>query len=130
VTAPLLRYLPVAAVLLAAACTTPIGSQGPGATHETPLGTVLVDANGMTLYTRDGDLPDRPACYDLCSLVWPFLEAAPGAQAHGDFSIVTRASGSRQWEYKRKPLYGYRLDSAPGDVGGDGVDGMWRVAKP
>jgi predicted lipoprotein with Yx(FWY)xxD motif len=122
--------LSAAALLLLVACTTPIGSAGPGATGETPLGPVLVDANRMTLYTRDGDLPDRPACYDLCALMWPFLEAAPGAQPHGDFTIVTRDRGSRQWAYKHKPLYGYRFDSKPGDVGGDGVDGMWRVARP
>jgi predicted lipoprotein with Yx(FWY)xxD motif len=41
-----------------------------------------------------------------------------------------RDGGSLQWQYKRKPLYGYRLDSAPGEVGGDGVDGLWHIAKP
>jgi len=124
------RSVLVGAALLLGACTTPIGSEGPGATRETPLGPVLVDANGMTLYTYDGDLPDRPSCYSLCVFMWPFLEAAPNAQPRGDFTIVNRDGGSRQWEYKRQPLYGYRLDSAPGEVSGDGVEGTWHVARP
>jgi predicted lipoprotein with Yx(FWY)xxD motif len=116
--------------LLLGACTTPIGSEGPGATRETPLGPVLVDAKGMTLYVHDGDLPDRPTCYALCILMWPPAEAPATAQPRGDFTVVNRDGGSRQWQYKRMPLYGYRLDSAPGEVGGDGVDGIWHAAKP
>jgi predicted lipoprotein with Yx(FWY)xxD motif len=120
----------VGAVLALAACTTPIGSDGPGPTRETPLGPVLVDANGMTLYIYDADLPDRPACYSLCALMWPPAEASTDAQPKGDFTIVNRDGGSRQWQYKHKPLYGYRLDSKPGEVSGDGVDGVWHAAKP
>lgn len=125
-----LRRLLASAVLLLGACTTPVGSEGPGATRETPLGPVFVDASGMTLYTYGGDLPDRPSCYGLCALMWPFLAAPTNAQPRGDFTIVSRDGGSRQWQYKRMPLYGYRWDSKPGDVGGDGIDGTWHVAKP
>lgn len=124
------RGLLAGAALLLGACSTPISGQGPGATRETPLGPVLVDAEGMTLYTHDGDLPDRPTCYGLCTLKWPPALAAPDAQPRGSFTIVSRDGGARQWQYKRMPLYGYRLDSAPGEVSGDGIDGIWHVAKP
>lgn len=120
----------LAAVVLLGACTTMVSGDAPGATRDTVLGPVFVDADGMTLYTYDGDLPDKPNCYTLCVMMWPALEAAPNAQPKGDFTIVNRATGTRQWEYKRKPLYSYRLDSKPGDVEGDGEDGRWHVAKP
>jgi predicted lipoprotein with Yx(FWY)xxD motif len=116
--------------LTLSACVTTPAANGPGATGDSLLGPVLVDAKSMTLYTYDGDLPDKPNCAGLCSLKWPALEAAPDAQPKGDFTIVNRASGTRQWEYKRKPLYGYQLDSKPGDVDGDGEDGTWHAAKP
>jgi predicted lipoprotein with Yx(FWY)xxD motif len=120
----------IGTVFLLAACVTTPAANGPGTTGDSLLGPVLVDAKGMTLYTYDGDLPDKPNCAGLCSLMWPSLEAAPDAQAKGDFTIVNRASGTRQWEYKRKPLYSYQLDSKPGDVGGEGKDGTWHAAKP
>lgn len=127
----ILRGMSVVGVaLILSACTTIASSDGPGATGNTPLGPVFVDACGMTLYTYDGDLPDKPNCAGLCALMWPPLVAMPEDQPKGDFTIVNRASGTRQWEYKRKPLYGYQLDSKPGDVGGDGEDGTWHAAKP
>jgi predicted lipoprotein with Yx(FWY)xxD motif len=46
----------------------------------------------------------------------------------GDFSIVTRSDGSRQWAYKGRPLYAYAGDQLRGDVHGTGVDKQWQVA--
>lgn len=117
------------ALLSLAACSTMPNISGPGATQSTAIGPVLVDGKGMTLYTYDGDLPDKPNCAGLCAVMWPYLEAAPDAQAKGDFTIVTRSGGARQWEYKHMPLYSYQMDSKPGDVEGDGDDG-WHAAKP
>ena len=115
---------------LLTSCTVVAPSGGPGVTQDTALGPVLVDAAGMTLYTYDGDLPDKPNCYSLCSVMWPALEAAADAQPKGEFTIVNRATGVRQWEYRRAPLYTYRLDSKPGDIDGDGEGGTWHAAKP
>jgi predicted lipoprotein with Yx(FWY)xxD motif len=56
--------------------------------------------------------------------------AAEGATPTGDFSLVTRGSGAKQWVYKGKLLYTYDGDSKPGDITGDGKDGVWHVAKP
>ncbi|MGH9149067.1 MAG: hypothetical protein ACRD0F_01860, partial [Acidimicrobiales bacterium] len=35
-----------------------------------------------------------------------------------------------QVSYNGKPLYRYAGDSAPGQVTGDGIGGLWHVAKP
>jgi predicted lipoprotein with Yx(FWY)xxD motif len=56
--------------------------------------------------------------------------AAKEDSASGDFSIITRDDGSKQWALKGKPVYYWVKDSKPGDKTGDGVNGIWQVAKP
>jgi predicted lipoprotein with Yx(FWY)xxD motif len=93
---------------------------------------VLTDATGMTLYTFDKDAAGsgKSACNGGCAKNWPPLAAAEGAKAAGDYSIVARDDGSRQWAYKGKPLYLWVKDQKPGDRSGDGVNKVWHAAKP
>jgi predicted lipoprotein with Yx(FWY)xxD motif len=51
-------------------------------------------------------------------------------KAAGDWTIANRPDGSKMWAYKGKPLYLYVNDKAKGDVVGDGVGGIWHLAKP
>ncbi|MGN8186461.1 hypothetical protein ACTJLD_10810, partial [Burkholderia sp. 22088] len=37
---------------------------------------------------------------------------------------------SKQWAYRGRPLYRWKQDRKPGDAGGDGIGGMWHVARP
>ena len=53
-----------------------------------------------------------------------------GETPSDEYSIVTRDDGSKQWAYKGKPLYFWIKDQKPGDKTGDGVNNVWRVAKP
>lgn len=101
-----------------------------GKTRQTSAGEVLVDGNGNTLYIYDPDPPGASTCTGACAVAWPPAEADENAQATGQFTIITRPNGKRQWAYKDKPLYGYRFDSSAGTVAGDGVDGVWHVARP
>ena len=58
------------------------------------------------------------------------LVVADGAKASGDWTIVTRDDGQKQWAYKGKPLYGFAKDTKAGDKTGDGfLNGAWHVAK-
>ena len=41
-----------------------------------------------------------------------------------------RDDGAKQLAYKGKPLYYWSKDQKPGDRTGDGVNGVWHVAKP
>jgi predicted lipoprotein with Yx(FWY)xxD motif len=93
---------------------------------------VLTDANGMTLYTFDRDTAasGTSACVDKCAANWPALPAQATDQASGDFSIITRADGTRQWAFKGKPLYRWIKDQKAGDRTGDGVNQVWHVARP
>ena len=91
---------------------------------------VFVGPNGMTLYTFDRDTAGKSACNGQCAQNWPPLMAAANAPASGDWSVVTRDDGAKQWAYKGKPLYLWVKDMKPGEVTGDGVNNVWHVATP
>jgi predicted lipoprotein with Yx(FWY)xxD motif len=68
-------------------------------------------------------------CYDGCASSWPPFVAAEGAAEGEGFTLVERTDGSMQWAYGDMPLYFWAGDSAPGDMTGDGVGGVWHVVK-
>jgi predicted lipoprotein with Yx(FWY)xxD motif len=92
----------------------------------------LTDAKGMTLYTFDRDTPNngKSACNGPCADNWPPLMARDSDKAQGDYTIVTRADGSKQWAFKGKPLYLWAKDKKPGDKNGDGYNNVWHAAAP
>ena len=92
----------------------------------------LADAKGMTLYTFDKDTAGngKSVCNGPCATSWPPLAATATDKVTGDYTIVTRDDGAKQWAYKGKPLYLWINDKKPGDKTGDGVGGVWKIAKP
>ena len=97
---------------------------------DTALGSVLVDANGMTLYSFDNDVEKgKSNCYDACATKWPPFLAAAGDMADGDYTIIERTDGTKQWAYDGMPLYYWQNDLKAGDTSGDGVGGVWHVVK-
>lgn len=93
---------------------------------------VLTGSNGMTLYTFDKDAAGsgKSACNGPCAMNWPPLFAMDGDMASGDYSIVNRDDGKKQWAFKGKPLYYWVKDQKPGDKTGDGFNNVWHTAKP
>ena len=93
-------------------------------------GQVLVDIHGMTLYTFDGDPNrDKPACRVApCASHWIPLATAQLANPTGDFTLVSRKDGIKQWAYKGEALYTFDGDLSIGDANGIGVDKHWHVA--
>ena len=87
------------------------------------------DAKGMTLYTFDRDSGGKSACNGPCATNWQPLMATGDAKASGDWTIVTRDDGSKQYAYKGKPLYTWSKDAKPGDKTGDGMNNVWHTAK-
>ena len=94
-------------------------------------GGVLVGSNGMTLYTFDKDMAGsgKSACNGACATNWPPLTATSAPAGEG-YRLIQRADGSKQVAYKGKPLYYWIKDGKPGDKTGDGVNNLWRTAKP
>ena len=58
------------------------------------------------------DLDTRPSCVAM----WPPVIAPPDAQPVGNWSVITRADGSKQWAYGGQALYTSALDHQAGDV--------------
>lgn len=127
------RVLLILAMLVTtAACSTLQDLTGAGPAPTRTVDGVLTNGAGMTLYTFDKDPAGggKSVCNGQCAALWPPLSAAAGAKATGDYSIVTRDDGTRQWAYKGKPLYLWVRDAKPGDRTGDGVNNVWRLARP
>lgn len=118
--------LGVAALLLSVAS---VFAAEPAKVMDSSVGKIYTDANGMTLYTFDKDAAGKSNCDGDCAAQWPPFTAAADATAEGDWTIVERIDGSKMWAYEGKPLYTWINDKAPGDVTGDGVGGVWHVAK-
>jgi predicted lipoprotein with Yx(FWY)xxD motif len=60
--------------------------------------------------------------------VWQPAAAPQLAEATGDFFLIGRADGIKQWAYKGRGLYTFGGDLAPGDANGVGVNPKLNVA--
>ena len=122
--------LSILATTLMAACSM---AQVSPTSPATEMGGVLVGPNQMTLYVFDRDAAGsgKSACNGGCATNWPPLAAPASAANMGDWAVVTRDDGSKQWAYKGRPLYYWVKDTKPGDKTGDGfLNNTWHVAKP
>ncbi|MFL5253504.1 MAG: hypothetical protein ACJ8AI_11520 [Rhodopila sp.] len=122
---PALFLAALSALALGACATAP----PPAAVTDTSKGRTLVDASGMTLYTFDKGADGKSACNGPCARNWAPLTVRTGS-ASGDWSVITRDDGNKQWIYKERPLYAWVKDTKPGDVTGDGFNNVWHVAQP
>lgn len=95
------------------------------------LGSYLTDMKGMTLYTFTKDKPGVSNCTGVCLTIWPaYTASSAGGTLPANVAVITRPDKSLQYAYKGMPLYYYNKDKAPGDTLGQGVQGIWFVAKP
>lgn len=101
---------------------------------ENALGSILVDAEGKTLYGFTPDTDGVPTCYDDCAAAWPPLTVADAAAAVAGagldaslLSVVDRTDGTKQVVYGDWPLYYFASDAAAGDTNGQGVGEKWFV---
>ena len=100
------------------------------------FGRYLSAYNGMTVYTYAKDVPGTTNCYDTCAANWPPYTIAPSdpinvpSSIPGEVSTIMRIDGKRQVTYRGMPLYFWKGDEVPGDTTGQGVGGIWDVAKP
>jgi predicted lipoprotein with Yx(FWY)xxD motif len=99
-------------------------------------GEILVDSQCRALYGFTPDVDGEPTCVDDCAAAWPPLfvegDAVPPVADELDpalFSIVEHAEGPMlkvgDW-----PLYYFAEDTAPGDINGQGVGGVWWLVAP
>lgn len=88
----------------------------------------LNDSTGKPLYTFARDTtPGKSACNGPCVAAWPPLMATSTDKDMGDWTVITRDDGGKQWAYKGKPLYTYAKDTAGQPA--TGVSQAWPRAK-
>jgi predicted lipoprotein with Yx(FWY)xxD motif len=145
-----------AAVVVVAACGSPGGSaasSGGGGNSGNPaaakgavstrqlsgIGTALVDSSGMTIYTPK--TPDEAngniKCAGSCLSFWFPVTASsadPGSGGLPGKLGTIHDDGKTQLTYHGKPLYTFRLDTAPGQAHGNsfhdsfnGISFTWEV---
>jgi len=105
------------------------------AVADSPLGQILVDGAGRTLYAFTPDTAGDSTCYEQCAANWPPLvvtgEISVGTGLDdSDFSTTTRTDGSTQVKVGAWPLYYFANDAAAGDTNGQGINDVWFVVSP
>ena len=93
--------------------------------RKTPLGAVLVNSRGHTLYLFVKDRQGKSACTGPCARFWPplLVHGKPTAGANVNASMLGtthRAGGVLQATYNKHPLYTFALDKRAGQTKGEG----------
>ncbi|MDT7573779.1 MAG: hypothetical protein QOH17_112 [Pseudonocardiales bacterium] len=118
------------APLNAADTATPSSASDDISTTITSLGTVLT-SGGFTLYrnSKDSAKPSKSSCLGKCTATWPpVVTAKPMGTNVIDPSMMgslKRPDGTEQLTINGWPIYRYAKDIGPGNVTGQGVDGVW-----
>jgi predicted lipoprotein with Yx(FWY)xxD motif len=98
----------------------------------------LVSFDGMSVYTFDKDTAGATAsaCTGDCLKNWPVVpvgakdQLVAGKGVTGKLGTIAGANGALQLTYNGSPLYYFAKDTKPADMAGDGVGGVWHLAKP
>jgi predicted lipoprotein with Yx(FWY)xxD motif len=117
-----------------AAATSSGSSSATVRTASSSLGTILVDASGMTLYHLSAEQGGKFICATAaCTGIWHPLTVAAGSTPSGSvgsLGTIKRPDGTTQVTYKGEPLYTFAQDHAAGETGGQGIKdvGTWTAA--
>jgi predicted lipoprotein with Yx(FWY)xxD motif len=136
--APLTALAAVAIVAVVGAAVALAGATQTGAKvalAPSPLGGILVDSKGITLYDFVKDKGRVSSCYGACAALWPPLitkgkpVAGRGVRA-SLLGTTKRKDGKLEVTYNGHPLYYFVTDTRAGQTTGQGVDqfgGPWWV---
>ncbi|MGE3334072.1 MAG: hypothetical protein AB7I36_10540 [Rhodospirillaceae bacterium] len=72
-------------------------------------GRLLATADRQSVYTWDRDALNKSNCFDRCADEWTPVTAPEFAEAQGEWGVIQRSPGVRQWTFRGKPLYTYAL---------------------
>ena len=99
------------------------------------LGSIVVDAKGLTLYHASSERNGKITCTGNCVYFWfPVIWKGKGKPVLGKglsptkIGTIKRPNGALQVTYGKLPLYRYYLDRKPGQTKGQGVKdpaGTW-----
>ena len=126
--------------LFAVSATTALGATGAAtvkSSSNAKLGSILVNARGLTLYRFTKDRNGASACTGGCAAAWPPLLVSGSAKPVAGAGITAsklgtmkRSDGTMQVTYGGAPLYRYAEDTKPGQAKGQGEGGVWFAVSP
>lgn len=100
--------------------------------RKTSLGMILSTGgpSGRTVYMYTPDAKRTPRCWTGCTGVWrpllsPYNAIAEGGVRSWLVRLTFLKDGQSQVTYNQHPLYLYAGDSKPGQVKGEGRQGLW-----
>jgi predicted lipoprotein with Yx(FWY)xxD motif len=99
----------------------------------TSLGKVLVNAQGMTLYTLSADGHNHSTCSAQCLQFWPAVAPTGAGTLSVTAGHTTTPDGTAIATVAGHPVYTFSQDQKPGDVNGEGVNefgGTWHAVSP
>lgn len=70
-------------------------------------GRMITTYKGFSVYASDADEPGKSHCTGKCLTDWDPVIAPQTAKAKGDWSVIERSPGIKQWAYRSQPLYTY-----------------------
>jgi predicted lipoprotein with Yx(FWY)xxD motif len=96
---------------------------------------ILVDLQGLTLYSLSAETHGRFICKGACLKDWHPLYVRAGVKPTGPVKLGTIRrpdNGKRQVTFEGRPLYTFDEDVRPGDAKGQGIKdvGTWHAASP
>jgi predicted lipoprotein with Yx(FWY)xxD motif len=97
------------------------------AVKTTTVGRLLTTDKNSSVYTFDADTANASMCDAACRRTWKPVIAPAIVRARGEWSILERSPGVRQWVFRGKPLYTNELDERSWSLEGSDVPGWSNV---
>jgi len=129
----------VACVLAIAASSALAADEKPAVRLEHPGEVALIDEGGKLVYRQfptqnwlyvfGRETADKLGCVKDCIFRWPPVYARAESTPTGDWTLVARDNGRRQWAYKGHPVYTRVHDSLDKPMGA-GAEAGWTVLTP
>lgn len=104
--------------------------------QETDLGPAFANKDQMTVYhlVSNPNKVQRETCDATCVQEnWTPMLVDPGVEPMGNWTVLEKEDGTRQWKYLGYPVYTHKHDKIPGDINGDkfgtgaGIRDGWNV---
>lgn len=90
-------------------------------------GRMLITEDRYSVYSWDGDEPNKSNCFDSCLDNWTPVMAPETAVGQGKWTVIERSPGVGQWAFRGKPLYTYNNDPRTISLIGSDVPGWNNV---
>jgi predicted lipoprotein with Yx(FWY)xxD motif len=90
-------------------------------------GRLIVNHEGYSVYSWDKDGPNKSNCDSACLQEWDPVLAPETAQPQGEWSVIERSPGMRQWTFREKPIYTHIADTRFRSFLGSDVPGWHNV---